>query len=30
VLFRSVIDDTFHNDPLIQAALIKFEGKVVS
>jgi hypothetical protein len=26
----AVIDDTFHNDPLIQAALIKFEGKVVS
>lgn len=22
-------DDTFHNDPLIQAALVKFEGKVV-
>ena len=26
----AVIDDTFHNDPLIQAALIKFEGKVLS
>jgi DNA polymerase III subunit gamma/tau len=26
----AVADDTFHNDPLIQAALVKFEGKVVS
>jgi hypothetical protein len=26
----AIIDDTFHNDPLIQAALIKFEGKVLS
>jgi DNA polymerase-3 subunit gamma/tau len=25
----TIIDDTFHNDPLIQAALIKFEGKVL-
>jgi len=25
-----VINDTFHDDPLIQAALVKFEGKVVS
>lgn len=25
-----VIDDTFHNDPLIQAALIKFEGKILA
>jgi DNA polymerase III subunit gamma/tau len=23
------VDDTFHNDPLIQAALVKFEGKVL-
>ena len=26
----SIIEDTFHNDPLIQAALVKFEGKVLS
>ncbi len=26
----AIIDDTFHNDPLIQAALIKFEGKVLA
>ncbi len=26
----AIIDDTFHNDPLIQAALLKFEGKVLS
>ena len=26
----AVIDDTFHNDPLIQAALVKFEGKMLS
>ncbi|MEO7100362.1 MAG: DNA polymerase III subunit gamma/tau [Luteolibacter sp.] len=25
-----VVDDTFHSDPLIQAALVKFEGKVLS
>lgn len=25
----SAIDDTFYNDPLIQAALVKFEGKVL-
>ncbi|MEX1048997.1 MAG: DNA polymerase III subunit gamma/tau [Akkermansiaceae bacterium] len=25
-----IVDETFHNDPLIQAALVKFEGKVVS
>ena len=24
------VDDAFHNDPLIQAALVKFEGKLVS
>jgi DNA polymerase-3 subunit gamma/tau len=24
------LEDTFHNDPLIQAALVKFEGKVLS
>ena len=26
----AMIEDTFHNDPLIQAALIKFEGKVLA
>ena len=26
----AIIEDTFHNDPLIQAALIKFEGKVLA
>ena len=26
----AAIDDTFHNDPLIQAALVKFEGKMLS
>jgi DNA polymerase III subunit gamma/tau len=26
----AAIEDPFHNDPLIQAALVKFEGKVVS
>ncbi|MEY3898167.1 MAG: hypothetical protein RLZZ214_3688, partial [Verrucomicrobiota bacterium] len=25
----AVIDDTFHNDPLIQSALVKFAGKVL-
>ena len=25
-----VAEDSFHNDPLIQAALVKFEGKVIS
>jgi DNA polymerase-3 subunit gamma/tau len=29
-LAAPVIDDTFHNDPLIQAALVKFEGKVLA
>ncbi len=23
------VEDTFHNDPLIQAALVKFEGKII-
>ena len=26
----AAIEDAFHNDPLIQAALVKFEGKVLS
>ncbi len=26
----SIVEDTFHNDPLIQAALVKFEGKVLN
>jgi len=26
----SSVEDAFHNDPLIQAALVKFEGKVLS
>ncbi|RYD31417.1 MAG: hypothetical protein EOP85_22770 [Verrucomicrobiaceae bacterium] len=26
----SIIEDAFYNDPLIQAALLKFEGKVVA
>ena len=26
----AAIEDPFHNDPLIQAALVKFEGKVLS
>jgi DNA polymerase III subunit gamma/tau len=26
---RPVLEDTFHNDPLIQAALVKFEGKIL-
>jgi len=26
----AVIEDSFHNDPLIQAALKKFEGKVLN
>jgi DNA polymerase-3 subunit gamma/tau len=25
-----IIEDTFHNDPLIQAALVKFEGKILA
>jgi len=24
------VEDTFHSDPLIQAALVKFEGKVLN
>jgi len=26
----SILEDAFYNDPLIQAALVKFEGKVVA
>ncbi|MES2477155.1 MAG: hypothetical protein V4640_15325 [Verrucomicrobiota bacterium] len=26
----SIVEDAFYNDPLIQAALVKFEGKVVA
>jgi DNA polymerase III subunit gamma/tau len=25
-----ILEDTFHNDPLIQAALVKFEGKILA
>ena len=30
VATTSTVGDPFHNDPLIQAALVKFEGKVIS